>query len=132
FVETTPRLWNEPSAQGASPSPLRGERAGVRGENVSPFAAFLRFTDWLYARVGRTDSIALARLAELLFDFLTMELGDETKTIAASIERDWQRAGRRDLPEFLRASRPARPDPIANAVRSTTPKRQARHLGSTN
>jgi len=104
----------------------------VRGDHASPFAAFLRFTDWLYSRVGRTDSIALTRLAEFLFAFLTKELGNDTKTIAESIERDWQRAGRRDLPEFLRASRPAQPNAISNPVRSTTPKRQARHLGSAN
>jgi len=111
FVETTPRLWNG---------------------QASPFAAFLRFTDWLYSRVGRTDSIALARLGEFLFDFLTGELGNDAKTIADSIEQDWQRAGRHDAPEFLRASRPAQRSAIANPVRSTTPKRQARHLGSAN
>jgi radical SAM superfamily enzyme YgiQ (UPF0313 family) len=112
--------------------PLREERAGVRGEHASPFAAFLRFTEWLYARIGRTDSIALARLAELLFDFLTEELGNDTEAIAGSIERDWQRVGRRDVPEFLRASRPRKPDRLAKPVRSTTPKRQARHLGTAN
>jgi radical SAM superfamily enzyme YgiQ (UPF0313 family) len=132
FVETTPWLWNEPHTHAASPAPFLGERAGVRGEHASRFAAFLRFTDWLYSRVGRTDSIALARLAAFLFEFLTEELGNETKAIAGSIERDWQRAGRRDLPEFLRASREAKSDRVANPVRSTTPKRQARHLGSAN
>jgi hypothetical protein len=34
----------------------------------------MRWTDWLHARVGRTDSIALVRLFELLFEFLTLEL----------------------------------------------------------
>jgi len=52
FVGTTPLIW------GAE----------------SPFASFLRFSDWLYARIARTDSIALARLAELLFEFLTGEV----------------------------------------------------------
>jgi radical SAM superfamily enzyme YgiQ (UPF0313 family) len=132
FLETTPRLWNERNAHAATPSPLGGERAGVRGEHASPFAAFLRFTDWLYSRVGRTDSIALARLAEFLFDFLTEELGNDSKTIAESLERDWHRAGRRDLPEFLRATRPAQPNASATPLQSATPKRQARHLGSAN
>jgi radical SAM superfamily enzyme YgiQ (UPF0313 family) len=138
FVETTPRLWNGRDAlrrvqadRQVGPTTCIA-RAGMRGEHASPFASFLRFTEWLYARVGRTDSIALARLAELLFDFLTEELGHDSQTIAGSIERDWQRAGRRDAPEFLRASRSAQPDALANPVRSTTPKRQARHLGSAN
>jgi len=128
FVETTPRIWNE--AHPFPPPPLGGERVGVRGECASPFAAFLRFTEWLFARVGRTDSIALPRLAEFLFDFLTEELGLDSKTIAGSFERDWQRAGRRDVPEFLRTRQP--PNVTPNPSRAATPKRQARHLGTAN
>jgi hypothetical protein len=37
--------------------------------------AFRRFSDWLFAAVGRTDSIALPRLAEFLFRHLTEETG---------------------------------------------------------
>src|SRR5258707_2928982 len=53
FLETTPLLW--------------------RGQS-SPFWCFMRWSDWLYSRTNRTDSIALARLMELLFEFLTGEL----------------------------------------------------------
>ena len=68
----------------------------------TPFANFLPFTDWLYANINRTESISLARLAELLFEFLTGELKlDVTKT-AETLWEDWQRGGRRDPPEFLR------------------------------
>ena len=34
----------------------------------------MRWSEWLHARTGRTDSIALVRLMELLFEFLTVEL----------------------------------------------------------
>ena len=98
FVETTPLIWNQPS----SPSPMRGERAGVRDESISPFTAFLRWSDWLYTQIGRTDSIALSRLAELLFKFLTGELGMDGKAVAETLWRDWQRGGRSEQPEFLR------------------------------
>lgn len=104
FVETTPLLWRE--AQ-------------------SPFNAFTRFSEWLYSRVGRTDGIALARLAELLFDYLTVETGLAAPTAAETLCRDWQRGGRRDPPEFLRAYVTV-PERTVRASRRG-PRRQGRH-----
>jgi hypothetical protein len=107
FIETTPVLWQ-----------------GTR----SPFAAFMRFSEWLYAKVGRTDSIALPRLAELLFTYLTQQLALDTQTIAECISRDYQRGGRRDQPEFLRlyvATEERRLGRSARRQRGL--KRQSRH-----
>jgi len=108
FVSTTPLIWRD----------------------ESPFANFLRFSDWLYARIGRTDSIALARLAELLFTFLTSELKLKATRAAETMARDWQRAGRRDMPEFLREFLPVENLVRARAGKSSLPKRQARHLAA--
>ena len=107
FVETTPLLW-----------------AG----GGSPFAAFIRWSDWLHGRVGRRHGIALARLAELLFEYLTVESGLAPETAARSLWRDWRRAGRREKPEFLApyiTDSEIRPAAGAHPVA----KRQARHLG---
>jgi len=41
--------------------------------------------------------------------------------------RDWQRAGRRDAPEFLREHLPAETAVRSPAEKSSLPKRQARH-----
>jgi radical SAM superfamily enzyme YgiQ (UPF0313 family) len=106
FVETTPRVWLA----------------------AAPFANFLRLSDWLYARLGRTDTIALARLAELVFEFLTAELAQSAPAVAAVMVADWQRAGRRDAPEFLRKYLPEETAPAAAARKGLLPKRQARHL----
>lgn len=111
FVATTPLLWSG---------------------GASPFAAFLRWSDWLFAREGRTDSIALPRLMERLFDFLTAELRLGAVAVAETMLRDFSRAGRRDTPGFLCARLPdqaavLRSQPRAN---SSTPKRQVRHLAS--
>jgi radical SAM superfamily enzyme YgiQ (UPF0313 family) len=115
FVVTTPLIW-------------AGVATGLNGELVSPFHSFLRFSDWVYNQLGRTDTIALVRLAEALFDFLTGERAMD-KTIAAdSLWRDWQQAGRRDPPEFLRAHLPEAKVTRAPAAKSSLPKRQARHL----
>ncbi|MEI8290206.1 MAG: radical SAM protein [Verrucomicrobiota bacterium] len=105
FVETTPLIWRE----------------------ASPFANFLRLSDWLYTRLGRTDSIALARLAELLFEFLTGELKLEAKSTAETLWRDYQRGGRRDAPEFLREFLSAEAICRPKMEKSSLPKRQARH-----
>src|SRR2546422_4781287 len=49
FITTTPLIWGD----------------------ASPFESFMRLSDWLFAKIGRTDAIALPRLGELLFEYLT-------------------------------------------------------------
>ena len=126
FVETTPLLWSDPAAEMFSPSPLGGERAG-RGASASPFRSFLRLSDWLFAQLRRTDTIALARLAELLFRFLTEELKLDAKHAAAALWRDYQRGGRNDKPGFLVKYLPDEPVSPRSKQRNSLPKRQARH-----
>jgi len=107
FVQTTPLIWSQ---------------------TKSPFASFLSWTDWFFARVRRTDQIALSRLAEGLFDYLTEELGLDPGLAARTVWRDYQRGGRTDLPAFLR---PHIPLDQARLARRSDPsaslKRQARH-----
>jgi hypothetical protein len=108
FVETTPLLWS-------------------RG--LPPFAAFLDFSAWIYERIGRQHSIALASLAELLFLYLTSRGGVAAETAAQTLWRDWQRAGRREKPDFLAQHIPD--DTVQPARRKAlAPKRQARHLSA--
>jgi len=81
FVETTPMLWS-------------------RGE--SPFAAFWALADWLQATIGRQHAIALPRLVELLFTYLTQVKPHDARAVAAALTRDYRRPGRREVPPFLR------------------------------
>lgn len=106
FIETTPLLW-----QGG----------------VSPFTAFLGFSDWLFAQVGRQHSIALAHLAESLFTYLTGKLGRDPKAVAEVLRRDYQRGGRRDPPGFLQPYLPENVAVTERIDRSISLKRQARH-----
>lgn len=104
FVETTPLVWG----------------------NQSPFHCFMRLSDYLFKRVGKTDSIALARLMELLFRFLVDERELSPAMVAETLWRDYQRGGRRDKPSFLgpflpEQARATRRDVVA------APRRQARH-----
>ena len=114
FVETTPLLWG-----GRKPA--------------SPFAAFMAFSDWLFERVRRTDSIALVRLMQLLFEFLTSARGELPSDAARTLLRDYQRAGHSDTPAFLAAHLPevgAQQRPAQR--RAAGPRRQARHAAANN
>jgi hypothetical protein len=98
---------------------------------VSPFARCFAFSEWLYARTGRTDAIALPRLAELLFRHLTGELAVPAGEAAHALWSDFQRCGRHERPEFLQAHLPPETKSDRRERRATTLKRQARHLGAT-
>jgi radical SAM superfamily enzyme YgiQ (UPF0313 family) len=140
FIETTPLIWSAgrvssraendaalaPCAD--SSKPRARHSTAERPAQPSPFDNFLRFSDWLYARIGRTDTIALTRLAELLFEFLTKEQRLDKQTTTETLSRDWCRGRRRDAPEFLREFFAAENAPRSHAVKTPLPKRQARHL----
>ena len=106
FRETLPLIWKD----------------------STPYAGFMRWSEWLHARTGRTDSIALARLAEFLMQYLTSERHLDPAQTAAVLGRDYQRGGRRDMPPFLKDLLPAESLKLSPAVaRSKAPKRQTRH-----
>ncbi len=97
---------------------------------ASAFQAFLRFSDWLFAQINRTDSIALARLMELLFEFLTRELGLDARLVADAFWQDCRRTGRREAPNFLKAHLPEENWTVVRDRDRSLPKRQAKHLAA--
>lgn len=99
FTATLPLLWRD----------------------ASPFERFLRFADWLHARIRRTHEIALNTLAESLFVFLTREVGIAEPEATAALTADFTRCGQKDLPSFL----PRQPAELRG--RELRPRRQARH-----
>ena len=108
FVQTTPLLWKGKSA----------------------FDAVMRFSDWLFQQTGKSHGISLQNLAELLFQFLTIQMnGDETE-VAKFVWLDYQRAGRSDRPRFLLQHLPADQMKVDRGpTTGKTAKRQMRHLG---
>jgi hypothetical protein len=106
FVETTRLIW----------------------KNDTPFQAFMRLAEWLHAKTRRTDSIALMRLMELLFEFLTSEVGFDRAQIAKKMWDDYRRGGRNDKPGFLKDYLPEGKPALERKPRAALPKRQARHL----
>jgi radical SAM superfamily enzyme YgiQ (UPF0313 family) len=108
FVETTPLIWSG---------------------GQSPFHAFFRWSEWLHARAGRTDAIALRRLTEWLHEYLTVEKRLPASAVAQTIGRDYERGGRRDLPESLQRFVKVDQRASATSRKRGTPSRQSRRLG---
>ena len=108
FVETTPLIWSA---------------------TASPFEGFMRWSDWLFERVGRRHGIALSCLAELLFEYLTKILGQAAEQTAQALWRDYRYGGRKDRPQFLRDFIREADEIPARDKRPTGLKRQRRHLG---
>jgi hypothetical protein len=107
FVETTPLIWKD--AQ-------------------SPFNAFMRWSEWFFARIGRQHSISLASLAESLLAFLTSQIKLDPQEVGQTIWRDYQRGGRYDVPGFLQPHLPPEMMLRRHSPRPDAPKRQQRHL----
>ncbi len=92
----------------------------------SPFAAFLAFSDWLFAQTAAQHGIALHRLAELLFRYLVDVAGVDDTVAGRALCADFQRTRPDDRPSFLRPYADALP---ARRPRPASPggRRQARH-----
>lgn len=123
FVETLPLIWQvSESCESEHELP---------GTSESPFAAFRRLADWLFDRERKTNGIALSRLIELLFEYLTDVKCLVPKMVGASLWLDYQRSGRSDKPLCLRplidASVSSHSATETSGIRG--PKRQARHRG---
>lgn len=105
---------------------------------TSPFARFLGFSDWLYARVGQTHAIAHERLVRLLREHLHADLDaaadcSDLAAARADIDRalvaDYRAAGGRARFEFEADDAvPPVPRTAGAKRRGATPSRQARHL----
>jgi radical SAM superfamily enzyme YgiQ (UPF0313 family) len=88
---------------------------------ASPFAEFLRFSDWLHTTLRRTHQIALHVIAQVLFDYLTEERGIDHELTASTLEADWHRTPSREALN-LRGRKDAQKSAVLRAAR-----RQSRH-----
>lgn len=117
------RYWDLIGNSGNFPGTLRL----LLEQTPSPFREFLQFSEWLYAVEQRKHGIALIRIFERLFEFLTTHRTVTPQTAAEVLWTDYTRPGRRDRPAFLAPFSlpqppPRTPDP------HRLPPRQQRHL----
>jgi radical SAM superfamily enzyme YgiQ (UPF0313 family) len=106
FIASTPLIW----------------------QDGSPFHGFMRWSEWLHAKARRTDSIALMRLMELMFEYLTGETAQDPRHVVEIMWSDYQRGGRHDKPGFMKDYLAKDTAKRESRRKVTLPKRQARHL----
>ena len=94
--------------------------------DATPFASFMRFSDWLYAQGGRTHEIALERLFGSIHDFLTVERGAASAAVVQALQADYEASGARGRLPFIEAR--SRASPSAAALRGRL--RQQRHVAT--
>lgn len=92
------------------------------------YAGFLRFSKWLYGATMSTWQIALNRLAELLFVYLTEELGLAKDQAANAIAADLLKVKDRPLPLVISSNMTFHPASLEARNAQSPGKRQARHL----
>jgi radical SAM superfamily enzyme YgiQ (UPF0313 family) len=97
-MERFARYWDLVSNSGN----FARSRALLWEGEQSPFSGFMRWSDWLYARVGRRAAIELKALTVLLFQFLVEERGLPRDRVGQSLAGDYLRGGRSDLPRELK------------------------------
>ena len=67
----------------------------------APFSRFMQFSDWLYARTGKTHEISLERLFEHVHGFMTGELGIARESASAALLDDYGASGARGRLSFM-------------------------------
>jgi hypothetical protein len=88
----------------------------------APFARFMQFTDWLYARTAKTHEFALEKLCGYLHDFM-VETGADAATVAAAVVADYEASGAKGRLPFMKTGTRPGPQPGARGK-----LRQARHV----
>jgi radical SAM superfamily enzyme YgiQ (UPF0313 family) len=106
FVETAPLIWEG---------------------SKSVYEAFMEWTVWLHDRLGRLHAVALARLMEMLFIFLTEHKRLPANRVAQNLWRDYQRGGRNDKLPFLMAYLSEADNCPGKRAANKLARRQARH-----
>lgn len=125
FVESLPWLWRPVTADSTVDSV-----APTGARETSPFWSLLAWSDWLHARGVKTSGVALTRQYELLWTYLTSR--HPAAVVSPALGRDYQRAGRRDVPRWLAEAMgtdPAVETPRSAGASAALPRRQERHLG---
>jgi len=92
-------------------------------DGASPFAQFMRFSDWLHMTLRRTHLIALNVMAQSLFDFLIQENAVDRELAASTLEADWHRTPSRESLNLRGKSSTAEAPAATRAAR-----RQSRHM----
>ncbi|MBL9175237.1 MAG: DUF4080 domain-containing protein [Verrucomicrobiales bacterium] len=97
------------------------------GSPATPFQGFLRFSDWLHDQGVETHGVSPLRRFELLWRFLTRELGGEPQEVLPVLRRDFSVSCRHEMPAWLRDGVEPSNRGKRGVVDVGLPRRQRRH-----
>lgn len=95
----------------------------------TPFARFMRLSEWLHATTGQTHKISLKRLFDLLFAAMLEEFTLDKNVTLQALQIDYDRSGIKGLPQCLLKD-PSHKDKGARNVQHKANKRQRAHIGA--
>ena len=90
---------------------------------ADPFENFYRFSLWIYTQTQATWKIALDRLAQLLFEYLTHIKNLDKHRVMQAISDDFSRVAGHKVPKFLRQN-----GSIKKVAKSAPLKRQHKRI----
>lgn len=96
----------------------------------APFERFMALSDWLYQTTSQTYKLALPRLFELLYQWLTQHGGVPDADVSEALWQDYQVSGLKGWPSFVsveKAKQQRLRSTDANADAATL-TRQSRHV----
>ena len=100
------------------------------GNGISPFAQFMRFSDWLFAAGGKTHEIALERLFDAVLRYLVEERGIAREDAVGAVRADFEASGAKGRLSFMRAGTSVNGNRGQGAAAGWRGRmRQARHTG---
>ncbi|HIG28777.1 MAG TPA: DUF4080 domain-containing protein, partial [Verrucomicrobiales bacterium] len=96
----------------------------------SPFREFMKWSDWLYSKIGRSHSIGLTSLMKFLLEYLVSDKDIPDQQVAESILDDYRNTGHLDTPRFLAKHLPKEINSGRYQKLKISPftKRQHRHI----
>jgi radical SAM superfamily enzyme YgiQ (UPF0313 family) len=98
--------------------------------NTTPFDGFMKFSDWLFKKTNQTSNIALVRLGDLIFEYLTAEIKIAKEVVADTMVDDFKNSGQRRLPVIVRDYATVDTDINKKSLTlNKLPKRQKKHIG---
>jgi radical SAM superfamily enzyme YgiQ (UPF0313 family) len=124
FRTTLPLLLNDhmPNDEDEASSAFDG--------NGSPFQAFLRFSDWLWQRTGKTGGLSPELLVDALSDYLCNRCALPSQKIKSVLLSDYLDSGSRGSPLTLRGLLPKRQPPLKSPKAGKAFLGQQAHLVS--
>lgn len=102
-----------------------GQSLALLLQGPSAFAAFMAFSDWLWATHKQTSGLTPELLLDALFDYLSGALGHPAEAIRPILLADYQASGARSNPRCLHGLLAAREAPQTKAA--SLAQRQLRH-----